>query len=58
MSYVVVVIPVLAGGVFYFIAQQKTDNTVKADGFTGVAALPLINKATAIGVTAIVAQCD
>ena len=58
MSYVVVVIPVLAGGVFYFIAQQKTDNTVKADGVTGMAALPLINKATAIGVTAVVAQCD
>lgn len=54
----VVVIPVLAGGVFYFIAQQKTDNTVKADGVSGLAALPLINKATAIGVTAVVAQCD
>ena len=58
MSYVVVVIPVLAGGVFYFIAQQKTDNTVKPDGVSGLAALPLINKATAIGVTAVVAQCD
>ena len=58
MSYAVVVIPVLAGGVFYFIAQQKTDNTVKPDGVSGLAALPLINKATAIGVTAVVAQCD
>ena len=58
MSYVFVVIPVLAGGVFYFIAQQKTDNTVKPNGVCGLAALPLINKATAIGVTAVVAQCD
>ena len=43
---------------FYFTAQQKTNNNLKADGVTGVAALPLINKAIAIGVTAVEAQCD
>ena len=53
----VVVIAVFAGCMVYFIAQPKTQNTREADCVAGVAALPLMNNATAMGMTAVIAEC-
>ena len=54
----VVVIAVFAGGMLYFMAQPETQNTIEADCLAGVAALPFMNNATAIGMTAVIAECE
>ena len=53
-----VVIAVFAGGMFYFISQPKSKNMSEKDCLAGVAAVPLMNNATAMGMTAVIAECD
>ena len=54
----VVAIAVFLGSMFYFMAQPKPQNTREADCVAGVAALPLMNNATAMGMTAVIAECE
>ena len=54
----VVVIAFFAGGMVYFMAQPEPQNTREADCVAGVAALPLMNNATAMGMTAVIAECE
>ena len=50
-------IALLAGGIFYFIAQPVAQNMGEADCVTGVAALPLMNNTTAMSTAAVIAKC-
>ena len=54
----VVVIAVFAGGMLYFLAQPEPQNMREPDCVAGVAALPMMNKATAMGMTAVIAECE
>ena len=54
----VLIIAVFAGGMVYFKAQPEIQNTREAGCVAGVAALPLMNNATAMGMTAVIAKCE
>ena len=58
IASLVAAISVLAGGMFYFMAQPKSDDKREAECIAGVTALPLMNNATAMGMSAVIAECD
>ena len=54
----VTVITILGGGMFYFMMQPKTTVQIEAECVDAATALPLVNTATVMGMTAAIAECD
>ena len=52
------VITILSGGMFYFMAQPKTTVQREAECVAAATALPLVNTSTGMGMTAAIAECD
>ena len=54
----VMVITILRGGMFYFMMQPKTMVKREAESVAAATALPLVNTATGMGMTAVIAECE
>ena len=54
----VMVITIIGGGIFYFMAQPKTTVQIEAACVDAATALPLVNTTTGMGMTAAIAECD
>ena len=54
----VMVITILGGGMFYFMMQPKSTVQREAECVAAATALPLVNTATGMGMTAGIAECD
>ena len=54
----VMVITIIGGGMFYFMAQPKTAVQREAECVSAATALPLVNTSTGMGMTAAIAECD
>ena len=58
IALLVVFIVVIGAGMFYFMMQPKTMVQRDADCIAAATALPLVNTATGMGMTAAIAECD
>ena len=54
----VMVITIIGGGIFYFMAQPKTTVQREAECVSAATALPLVNTTTGMGMTTAIAKCD
>ena len=51
-------VTVLVGAISYFLTQPKTKTQSEVDCVKGVAALPLLNNAAAMGISVAIEECD
>ena len=51
-------VTMLGGAISYFLMRPKTKTQSEVDCVKGVAALPLINNAAAMGMTVATQECD
>ena len=58
IALLVVLTVVIGGGMFYFMMQPKTMVQREAECVAAATALPLVNTATGMGMTAAIAECD